>query len=134
MRLTLKAVAGLLLALLLAVAGGWVWGSAGRWQAEDVLGRSGTRLHLANARGNLLQARVDLFEVNFGNAGRSLEAARADLQAVAQAFEQAGDKEAAAAARQALALAEEAQQLAGRLDQGANTRAAEALRLLPKAP
>ena len=131
---TLKAILAMLAALALAVLGGWIWGSAGQARAEDALSRAGAGLHLANARGNLLAARVSLFEVNFGDASRCLESARADLQTAADAFERLRLKDEAAAAREAVARVNEAQQLAGRLDQSANSRLAAAIRLLPTLP
>ena len=131
---TLKAILAMLAALALAVLGGWIWGSAGGARAEDALARAGAGLHLANARGNLLAARVSLFEVNFGDASRSLESARADLLTAADALERLSLNDEAAAAREAVARVNEAQQLAGRLDQSANSRLAETIRLLPKLP
>jgi len=134
MKITLKAMLAMLVALALAVLGGWLWGVAGRSRTEAVLTRASVGLHLANARGNMLAARVDLFEVNFGNASRSLESATADLLTAAEAFDRLRLKDQAAAAREVAARVEEAKQLAGRLDQAANTRLAEALRLIPKMP
>ncbi|HNV03789.1 MAG TPA: hypothetical protein PLE61_14990 [Vicinamibacterales bacterium] len=134
MRLTLKAFAVLTAALLLALLGGWMWGSAGASRSREALANAGAGLHMANARARLLEARVDLFEVNFGRASLSLEDARAELTAAAQALDRQGRRQDADAIRAALAVAEEAQRLAGRLDQTANARAAEAIGLLPKAP
>ena len=134
MKVTLKAVVGMLLALALAVLGGWVWGSMGRWPAEEALRRSGIRLHQAGAQASLLQARVNLFENNFGEAGRHLASARADLLTVAQALDTRGEGDAAGRLRAAVAKIGEAIDLAARLDLAANARAAEALRLLAAAP
>ena len=134
MKITLKAVLVLLVALALAVLGGWIWGARGHWRAEDALARAGVGLHLANARGNMLAARVNLFEVNFGDASRSLETAKADLVTAAEGFDRMGLSDEAAAAREVASRVDDARQLAGSLDQTANTRLAEALRLLPKMP
>ena len=130
MKMTFKALVGMLLALCLAGVGGWVWGSLGRWSADEALRLSGTRLHQSSAQGHLLQARVNLFENNFGEAGQNLTAARADLQTVALAADEAGQKEAAGRLRTAIAKIGEAIDLAARLDLAANARAADALRLL----
>lgn len=134
MKVTLKAVLVMLAALALAVLGGWIWGATGRWHSEEALAKAGAGLHLANARGNMLAARVNLFEVNFGDASRSLEDAKSDLVIAAGAFDRMGLKADAASARDVAARVEEAKQLAGRLDQTANARLAEAIRLLPKMP
>lgn len=134
MKITLKAVLAMLVALALAVLGGWIWGARGHWRAEDALARAGVGLHLANARGNMLAARVNLFEVNFGDASRNLERAKADLVTAAEGFDRMGLSDEAAAAREAASRVDNARQLAGSLDQTANTRLAEALRLLPTMP
>ena len=134
MKITLKAVLILLVALALAVLGGWIWGATGQSRAEEALAKAGAGLHLASARGNMLAARVSLFEVNFGDASRSLEDAKADLLTAAEAFDRMRLTAEAAAARDVAARVDDAKQLAGRLDQSANTRIAEALRLLPKMP
>jgi hypothetical protein len=124
----------MLAALALAVLGGWIWGATGKWRAEEALTKAGAGLHLANARGNMLAARVSLFEVNFGDASRSLESAKADLVTAADAFDRLRLGSEAAAAREVAARVDDAQQRAGRLDQSANPRLAEAIRLLPKMP
>jgi hypothetical protein len=134
MKVTLKAILVMLVALALAVLGGWIWGAAGQSRAEAALSRAGVGLHLSNARANMLAARVDLFEVNFGEASRNLERAKADLVTAAEAFDRLRLTEQAAAAREVAARVDDAKQLAGRLDQTANTRLAEALRLLPTMP
>jgi hypothetical protein len=134
MKVTLKAVLVMLLALALALLGGWIWGARGHWRAEDALARAAVGLHLATARGSMLAARVNLFEVNFGDASRSLENAKANLVTAAESFDAMGLKNEAAAARDVASRVDDARQLAGRLDQTANTRIAEALLLLPKMP
>jgi hypothetical protein len=134
MKITLKAVAVMLVALALAVLGGWIWGAAGQSRTEAALARAGVGLHLANARSNMLAARVSLFEVNFGDASRSLGGARADLLTAADALDRLRLKAEAGAAREVVSRIDDAQQLAGRLDQTANTRLAEAIPLLPKMP
>jgi hypothetical protein len=134
MKATFKAIVFLLVALALAVLGGYIWGATGRWRAEDARAKAGVGLHLSNARANMLAARVSLFEVNFGDASRSLESAKADLVTVAEALERLDLGAEAAAAREVAARVDDAKQLAGRLDQTANTRLADAIRLLPKMP
>jgi hypothetical protein len=134
MKLTVKSFFLMLVALLLAVLGGWIWGAADRLHATDALSRSGAGLHLANGRAYLLQARVDLFEVNFGDASRDLEAARAELKTAEKALDEQGRKAEAESVGKALIRIDDGQQLAGRLDQSANARLAEAVDLLPKAP
>jgi hypothetical protein len=133
-KITAKAVLVMLAALALAVLGGWIWGATGQWRTEAALAKAGVGLHLATARGSMLAARVSLFEVNFGEASRHLEDAKADLVTAAAAFDRMGLKGDAAAARDVAARVDQAKQQTGRLDQTANTTLAEAIRLLPKMP
>ena len=121
------------LVLLVTLGAGWLWGARGRWAAETQARDTALRLSLAEARAALSGARVDLFELNFGQASRDLEHAKKALNACAGRFDQAGPPEAAAAVRDALAKAGEGQQLAGSVDQGANARVAEALKALDRA-
>jgi hypothetical protein len=134
MKVTLKAILFMLVALALAALGGWIWGVTGQWRAEEALANAGVRLHVTSARSHMLAARVNLFEVNFGEASRSLESAKADLVTAAEAFDRLGFGAEAAAAREVAARVDDAKQLAGRLDQTANTRLADAIRLLPTLP
>jgi hypothetical protein len=126
LRLALLAV----LAVLIALLAGWIWGNAGRRAAEAKLEAVQSQQRLAEARAHLLEARVDLFEVNFGDASRALEAAKRPLREAADRFQRDRQDEAAQRVREALAAADQAQQLAAKLDQGANTRAAAAVQAL----
>lgn len=125
--LSIILVAGLLL------ASGWLWGASGRWAAESA--ERDARLHLAvaRARASLIAARVDVFERNFGQASRSLEQAKTWLGQAAAALEGAGRTAEATAVREAIARSAVAQQLAGAVDQAANSEAAEALQIIERA-
>lgn len=118
---------------LLLLFGGWLWGSLGRWSAQSDLRQFEVRLHAAEGRAFLLQARVDLFEVNFGNASRSLEAARGALDAAGAVLQREGRDEAASAVKDAITSIGEAQQSAARLDQGAQGQVVKALAALARA-
>jgi hypothetical protein len=116
---TLKLVVAFLVALILAGLGGWMWGARGTSVAEAALVESGVREHAAMVRINLLQARVDLFQLNFGNATRALDAARADLVTWEGALAQRRETAGAEAIRTAMGLVSEAQKQVSRLDQSA---------------
>ncbi|HXH05748.1 MAG TPA: hypothetical protein VNI83_04070, partial [Vicinamibacterales bacterium] len=88
------------------------------------------QLEIARARGHLLEARVAIYNVNFGDAQRQLELAKRPLERALRTLRDQGRTEEAASVETALRQTGEAQQLAGKLDQAANTRAAEALRAL----
>ena len=55
-------------ALIIALGVGYVWGSSGRFDAEHALDQTRQQLDLAEARGELLDARVSLYNLNFGEA------------------------------------------------------------------
>lgn len=134
-----KAIVGLFVALLLAAGGGWYWGASGRWPAERALAAAELRADLLDGRGNLLEARVDLFSVNFGNASGHLEDARGALRRAAVRLKTAGRSDDAKRLDVALAKCDEAQRMSGKLDQAANGRVADAIRsidqvLLPTPP
>jgi hypothetical protein len=121
-----------LIGLLVAVGAGWVWGSWGRWAAERQAQGTELRVQLAEARASLLSARVNLFEINFGKASTDLERAKQAMSAAADLLDKAGRTGEAGSVREALAKGDEAQRLAGAVDQTASARAAEALAVLAR--
>ncbi len=73
----------LFLATLIVTLGlGFAWGASGRWTVETALEASRQELDLAAARTALLEARVSLYNNNFGDASRRLEDAKAPLRKV----------------------------------------------------
>ena len=121
--------------LLLAVALGaaYWWGASGRSTAQDALGGVQQRLDLAEARGYILEARVSLYNVNFGDAQRQLDDAKGPLTRARNRAQEEGRKASADGLSTALGHVQEAQRLAGRLDQSANSRANEALKAIEAA-
>lgn len=122
-RLSLMLLAGLIVTLGL----GYAWGASGRWSVETALEDARQELEIAEARGALLDARVSLYNNNFGDAVRRLDDAKAPLRRVKQRLQDDGQSNAAASIDAALRHVEEAQRLAGQLDPAANTLAGEAL-------
>ena len=122
-----KIALSILVALIVAFGIGYSWGSSGRSPIEDALSQSRLQLDLAEARGHLLDARVSLFNVNFGDASKSLEDAKAPLGRVRDRLQKDGDGAAAGKIGTALEQIGEAQKMAGKLDQTANAKAGEAL-------
>jgi hypothetical protein len=123
---TAKLVLGVSVGMLVAFGAGWLIGSAGRVASERAVQTAELRSDLLQARGWVLAARVDLYNVNFGDASGHLEDAKGSLRRVAARFKTAARTADATRTDAALAQLEEAQQMAGRLDQGANARAAAA--------
>jgi hypothetical protein len=122
----MKLSLGVFVALMVALGAGWVWGSSGRWDTDRIIRAAQLRSELFEARSSVLGARVDLYNLNFGEASRHLEDAKDLLRRAAERLNSAGRQEDAKRLDPALARIEEAQKMAGRLDQAANSRAADA--------
>ena len=106
---------------------GFAWGASGRRAAERALDEARAQADLSEARGRILDARVSLYNVNFGDAQRQLEDARAPLTRARDRYQQEGKRDAAESLSTALARVQDAQRLAAKLDQGANSQASQAL-------
>jgi hypothetical protein len=116
--------------MIVALGLGFAWGSAGRGTAQGALEDLRQQLDLAEARGHILEARVSLYNVNFGDAQRQLDDAKGPLTKARDRAQSQGTRPNADALTAALAHVQEAQRLAGRLDQSANNRANEALKAI----
>ena len=123
----LKLALGVLVALVVALGIGYVWGASGKPALTSALDDTKQQLDLAEARGHLLDARVSLYNVNFGDASRQFEEANAPLRRVQDRYQSEGKKAAAETIAAAIERAAEGQRLAAKLDQTANAKAAEAL-------
>jgi hypothetical protein len=106
---------------------GYVWGSSGRRALESELSDVRHRLDLAEARGHMLDARVSLYNMNFGDASRRLEEAKVPLRRIRQRYVDDRQDDAVRSFAAALEHVDEAQRLANKLDPAANTKAGEAL-------
>ena len=122
-RLALTAVVALLVTLGL----GYGWGGSGRGVLTRTLDETRQQLDLAEARGSLLDARVSLYNVNFGDASRHFEEAKSPLRRAQDRYQSAGKSAAATSIAAALEHAAEGQRLAGKLDPSANAKAGDAL-------
>ena len=116
-----------LITVIVTLGLGYAWGASGRWTVETELEGSRQKLDLADARVALLDARVSLYNNNFGDASRRFEEARVPLRRVKDRLQDDGESGAASSIDAALRHVDEAQRLAGQLDPAANTRAADAL-------
>lgn len=113
--------------LVVCLGLGFAWGAAGRLTVQKSLDDTRQQLDLGEARGELLDARVSLYNNNFGDATRHFEEAKAPLRRLKEMYQEASRSDAAAAIDAALARVEEAQRLSGKLDGAANSKAGEAL-------
>lgn len=123
----------ILIGILVALLAGFLWGRAGRSTLEAQVDEARLRFDLAEGRADLLAARVDLFEVNFGRASQRLEAAKPVLRDAATRLTTLQRQDAAARLNTVITRVEQAQQQVGRLDQSANTGLGEAVLLLEQA-
>jgi hypothetical protein len=114
-------------ALVIALGVGYAMGGSGRYTIQNALDEARARLDIAEARGHLLEARVSLYNVNFGDSSRHFEEAKAPLRRVRERLQSEGRNAAAGSIAAALEHAEEGQRLAGKLDQTANAKANDAL-------
>lgn len=114
-------------ALVVTLGIGYAWGGSGRFALQNALDDTRARLDLAEARSQILDARVSLYNVNFGDASRHFEEAKPPLRRVRERYQQIGKTAAGGSISAALAQVEEAQRLAGKLDPSANAKANDAL-------
>ena len=123
----LKLALGVLVALVVALGIGYAWGASGKRALTSALDDMKQQLDVAEARGHLLDARVSLYNVNFGDASRQFEEANAPLRRVQDRYQSEGKKAAAETIAAAIERVAEGQRLAAKLDQTSNAKAAEAL-------
>jgi hypothetical protein len=121
----MKRILGIGVALLIALGSGWVWGTSRRAELTRTLRIAELRAGLLEGRAAVLDARLDIYSVNFGEASRHLEVARSALRAAEARLNSLGGQ---ADTKLGLALAkiDEAQRMAGQLNQDANALAAAA--------
>ena len=118
------------IALAVALLAGWIWGASGRSSVARALQASELRGELRGARAAVLDARVAIYSVNFGEASRHLEGARGLLGRADDRLKSLGRDDEVRQVRTALASIDEAQRMAGKLDQSANSRAGEAAKVV----
>ncbi len=126
----MKLVLGITVGLAVALLAGWVWGSAGRSEMARALETSELRGELRGARAAVLDARVAIYSVNFGEASAHLEGARSLLRHAAERLTSLRRDDEVRQVQTALASIDNAQRLAGTLDQSANSRAGDAAKVI----
>ena len=125
-----KLVLGIAVGLVVALLAGWIWGASGRSEMARALQTSELRSELLGARAAVLDARVAIYSVNFGEASRHLEDARGLLGRADERLKSLGRDDEVRRVETALASIDEAQRMAGKLDQSANSRAGEAAKMV----
>jgi len=127
---TTKLILAIALAVLVAGGAGWVWGASGQSDVTRALGIAELRDELREGRAAVLDAQLDIYSVNFGEASRHFEAARSALRAADARLARLGRQEDAKHLAIALTRIDEAQRMAGRLNQDANAVAADAAKTI----
>ena len=125
-----KLVLGIAAGLLVALLAGWIWGASGRSAMASALQACELRGDLLGARAAVLDARVAIYSVNFGEASSHLEGARGLLGRADERVKSLGRTSDAMQMEAALSRIDDAQRMAGKLDQGANARAGDAAKTL----
>lgn len=125
-----KLVLGVAVGLAVALLAGWVWGASGRSEVARALQASELRGELLGARAAALDARVAIYSVNFGEASKHLEGARGLLRRAEERLQGAGRDDEVKQVQTAMASIDDAQRMAGKLDQSANTRTGDAARMI----
>jgi hypothetical protein len=113
--------------LLVTLGLGFAWGASGRMGLQTSLDEVQLQLDLAVGRSQILDARVSLYNNNFGDASRHFEDSKAPLRRLKDRYQDARRSDAASRIDAALGHVEEAQRLSAKLDPSANARATEAL-------
>src|SRR4051812_16499264 len=108
---TTKIVLGVVAGMLLAFGAGWLMGSSGRGDLERAAQTAEGRADLLQARSSALAARVDLYNVNFGEASKHLEDAKVPLRHAIEQYKNAARTEDAARLGASLTQLEQAQQM-----------------------
>ena len=129
----LKTIGIALIVALAMIGGGWLWGASGRSEAEQAQRAAELRADVAESRALLLEARVHLYTVNFGSAGRALDDARARITAMQTRLREAGQAERAGQLEIVLAHIGDAGRLTLALDARAQNAAEGALNALTAA-
>jgi hypothetical protein len=116
--------------LLLALLAGWIWGTSGQSDTARAVETAELRSELLGARAATLDARVAIYSVNFGEASGHLENARGLLRRAEERFKRLGRDDEVKQVQAALTTIDDAQRMAGKLDQSANSRAGDAAKML----
>ena len=128
-----KAVGAAIVAVVLSFGIGWISGASGRNAAEREQSRLQLDRDFASARAALLEGRVSLFLVNFGDASKRFEEARVTLEGLQTRLREQGDAATAAKLDAAVTSVKDAQRLAASVDQAAQSAADAALKALTSA-
>ena len=115
---------------MVALLAGWIWGTSGLSDAARAVETAELRGELLGARAAILDARVAIYSVNFGEASGHLENARGLLRRAEERFNRLVLDDEVKQVQAALTTIDDAQRMTGKLDQSANSRAGDAAKML----
>lgn len=125
-----RAAGAVVLAVVVSLAIGWVWGASGKSAVDRERRVLEQRADVETARAAILSGRVSLFLNNFGDASKAFENARLALEQLQVRLREVGQAERAGRVEIVLASVRDAQRLAAQLDASAQNAAAAALQAL----
>jgi len=125
-----KLTFGVGVGLAVALLAGWIWGTADRSRLARAVQTSELRSELLGARAAVLDDRVAIYSVNFGEASKHLEGARGLLGRADERLKRLGRDDELKHVQTAMAGIDDAQRMAGKLDQNANSRAGETAKMI----
>jgi hypothetical protein len=128
--MSLRLVSWATCALVIALGAGWMWGASGKAAIEEQRRMLIERADLAEARALVLDGRVSLFLLNFGDAGQRFEQAQRIVAQIQVRLRETGQAERAGRVEIVLAHLKDAQRLAAAVDQNAQGAAEAALQAL----
>jgi hypothetical protein len=128
-----KSTGWLALAVLIALGGGWLWGASGKYTVDRERRALEVRVDFSDARAEMLDTRVSLFQQDFGDARRHLDAAQAAVLRVQARFRELQQAERAGRLEVVLAHLRDAERLATALDASAQSAVEQALKGLAAA-
>ena len=128
--MTPKAIGGMLLAVIVALASIWIWAEPRTSAVDQERRRFEQRADYEAARAETLDGRVSLFLSNFGDASKHFEGARVALEHLQMMLREVGQAERAGRIEIVLSNVKDAQRLAAQLDANAQNAAAAALQAL----
>ena len=119
-----------LAAVAVLVVGAWAYGRSSAAPDRDAADATRIRMMLLDARAQVLDAQLSLYAANFGNAAQHLEYAKPPLAESTNALRDQDRDELATKVDAALQQVMTGRDLAAKLSLDANSRAAEASKLL----
>ncbi|MPY87639.1 MAG: hypothetical protein GEU99_06940 [Luteitalea sp.] len=126
LKLALWGTGALVVAILTGYLYGW-WGASGFAEQRD---HAMLRLQLSQATAFVLDARVNIYTTNFGNASKQLEQAKRYVAAVRPLLQSRGPRDQVKELDAAATAIDEAQALTRKFSQDANGRAEDAVELI----